>query len=176
MSYSRILAGIVLLATLAACGVGEPRYRVISRAALGLEGVPDAEQILIMKSRRKLYLLNDGKAFRSYDIGLGFAPTGAKTREGDGRTPEGSYLIDRRNPKSAFYLSLGISYPDASDRAAAALRGEDPGSDIFLHGEAKRNADPNSPDWTAGCISVSNREIEEIWVLVRNGTSIVIQP
>lgn len=175
MAKFRVIAAAILLLSAAGCSF-EPSYRLVSRASLGLQDEPFADHILISKSRRKLYLISNSKAFRSYDISLGFAPVGPKRREGDGRTPEGTYLIDRRNPRSAFHLSLGISYPNAADRAAARRRGVDPGGDIFVHGRPKRNADPDSPDWTAGCISVTDREIEEIWVLVRDGTPITIRP
>ena len=64
-----------------------------------------------------------------------FSPKGTKPREGDGRTPEGTYFIDRKNPASQFYLSLGISYPNSEDRRLADERGVDPGGDIFIHGQ-----------------------------------------
>ncbi len=136
---------------------------------------PEVTRVVIMKSDRKLYLLHEQEVLRSYDIDLGFAPEGHKQVEGDGRTPEGRYFIDRRNPDSAFHLSLGISYPNARDRARAAAMGKSPGGDIFIHG-GPRPIDPDGPDWTAGCISVSDREIEEIYAMVPLGTIIDILP
>ncbi len=133
-----------------------------------------ADMVVIFKSSRRLVLYSHGQPFRDYNIGLGWAPTGDKAVQGDGRTPEGSYYINRRNPNSAYHLSLGISYPDPSQRAAAAADGRDPGGDIFIHGgQGKRR---QRGDWTAGCIAVSDREIEEIWQLVPNGALVVIQP
>ncbi len=133
-----------------------------------------ADMVVIFKSSRRLVLYSHGQPFRDYDIGLGWAPTGDKAVQGDGRTPEGSYYINRRNPNSAYHLSLGISYPDPNQRAAAAADGRDPGGDIFIHGgQGKRR---QRGDWTAGCIAVSDREIEEIWQLVPNGALVVIQP
>ena len=95
---------------------------------------PEVTQILIDKSDRKMWLLNKDTVLRTFDIDLGFNPVGHKVFEGDGRTPEGNYTIDRRNPNSAFYLSIGISYPNDQDRAKAAALGKSPGGDIFIHG------------------------------------------
>ena len=100
----------------------------------------------------------------------------AGPRQGDGRTPEGVFRIDRRNDRSAYHLSLGLDYPRAQDRARAAAGGYDPGGDIMIHGQP--NALPDGAvlkgDWTAGCIAVSDDEMEEIWTLVPTGTPIVI--
>jgi len=138
-----------------------------------------AEFLVIFKSKRRLglYYALDGKPvlLRSYYIDLGFSPRGDKSREGDGRTPEGTYYIDRRNPKSAYYLSLGISYPDANDISDARARGVDPGGDIFIHGGPTNVRDRFKRDWTAGCISVTDQEIEEIWESVPLGTPISIR-
>ena len=122
-----------------------------------------------------MYLMHGNKVLKSYDIDLGFTPDGHKEIEGDGRTPEGRYFIDRRNPDSLFHLSLGISYPNNADRAHAASLGKQPGGDIFIHG-ARRPMDPRGADWTAGCISVSNREMERIYSMVQRGTVIDIYP
>ena len=133
-----------------------------------------ADMVVIFKSSRRLVLYSNGRPFRDYNIGLGWAPTGDKEFEGDGRTPEGSYYINRRNPNSAYHLSLGISYPDPNPVAAAAADGRDPGGDIFIHGGLGKRRQRG--DWTAGCIAVSDREIEEIWQLVPDGALVVIQP
>ncbi|MFT6223358.1 MAG: murein L,D-transpeptidase YafK [Paracoccaceae bacterium] len=118
-----------------------------------------------------MYLLNGNSALRTYDFDLGFAPVGHKQIEGDGRTPEGSYLIDRRNPNSSFHLSIGIDYPNARDIAVAEAMGKSPGGEIFIHGQPTLGS-ANGPDWTAGCIAVENPEIEEIYAMVQNGTQI----
>jgi murein L,D-transpeptidase YafK len=137
---------------------------------------PEVTQILVDKSDRKMWLLHENKALKVYDIDLGFAPTGHKFQEGDGRTPEGKYRINRRNPNSAFHLSIGISYPDANDIARAQAAGVSTGGDIFIHGGPRRGKDNNGKDWTAGCISVSNKEMEEIYAMVQDGTLIYIKP
>ncbi|MEM6660054.1 MAG: L,D-transpeptidase family protein, partial [Pseudomonadota bacterium] len=85
------------------------------------------------------------------------------------------YLIDRRNPNSQFHLSLGISYPNARDRAEAARIGKPPGGDIFIHGN-NTGFRTGKADWTWGCIAVTNREMEEVYAMVRNGTPIQINP
>lgn len=136
---------------------------------------PEVTYILVNKEDRQMFLLHDNKVLKEYDIELGFAPIGDKFFEGDGRTPEGRYIIDRRNPNSRFHLSLGISYPNARDRAEAAALGKPPGGDIFIHGTTGRFRN-SGDDWTWGCIAVSDREIEDIYAMVRNGTPIQINP
>lgn len=134
---------------------------------------PVVTKVVVFKGARQLHLLHGKQVLRSYRIGLGFAPVGHKRVEGDGRTPEGLYYIDRRNPDSEFHLSLGISYPNARDVAEARKLGKSPGGDIFIHGRGNP-VDYLIPDWTWGCIAVTNREIEEIYAMVRDGTPIAI--
>ncbi|ARE40644.1 ErfK/YbiS/YcfS/YnhG family protein [Rhodovulum sp. P5] len=136
---------------------------------------PEVTRILVFKDKRKMYLVHHDRALKSYDIDLGSAPVGDKTHEGDGRTPEGRYVIDRRNPNSDYHLSLGISYPNAADIAEARALGKDPGGDIFIHGRSRENRG-KGPDWTAGCISVKDKEMEDIYAMVRLGTVIDIFP
>ncbi len=168
----RAVLSVPLAMGIANVAVAEP---VASSRAL-----PIAEFLVVFKSKRRLglYRAVDGKPelLRSYDVDLGFAPHGDKDEMGDGRTPEGTYFIDRRNENSAFHLSLGISYPNTIDFAEARARGEDPGGDIFIHGGPTRLRHRLKRDWTAGCIAVSNAEIEEIWDMVPLGTVIVIRP
>lgn len=136
---------------------------------------PAVTQIVVSKSQRKMFLLHQKEVLKSYRVDLGFTPDGHKQFKGDGKTPEGRYYIDRRNPRSLFHLSLGISYPNAADVAYAEENEREPGGDIFIHG-ARRKQDPRGRDWTAGCISVKDKEIEEIWLMVRDGTVIDILP
>ncbi|MEM8554424.1 MAG: L,D-transpeptidase family protein [Pseudomonadota bacterium] len=139
--------------------------------------VPDGHQVTqlyVSKSDRKLYLLSGEETLKVYDIELGFEPEGHKTERGDGKTPEGLYFIDRRNPESDFHLSLGISYPNTVDRANAKSNGVHPGGDIFIHGQDPDGNDPG--DWTAGCIAVSNADMEEIFAAVQTWTPIYIVP
>ncbi len=134
---------------------------------------PEVTKIAVFKNSRRMYLMHNETAIRGYEIDLGFAPSGDKKIEGDGKTPEGAYYIDRRNPNSRFHLSLGISYPNARDIAEARALGHSPGGDIFIHGRGT----PVSllkRDWTWGCVAVTNEEIEEIYAMVRTGTPITI--
>lgn len=133
---------------------------------------PPVTGLVAYKGQRRLYLMNDSTVLRDFRFQLGFAPEGHKRFEGDGKTPEGGYWIDRRNPNSAYHLSIGISYPNAADRAYAAQHGRLPGGDIFIHGTPPEKE--REPDWTAGCIAVTNREIEDIYAMVPNGVPIWI--
>ncbi len=135
---------------------------------------PEVTRIEVHKSTRQMYLFHHDEVLEAYEFELGFAPVGDKYVEGDGRTPEGRYYIDRRNPNSSFYLSLGISYPNAEDRAEAAALGQSPGGDIFIHGTPR--AFRRTDDWTWGCIAVTNAEMRQIYAMVENGTVIDIFP
>lgn len=139
-----------------------------------------ADYILVEKAARRLTLMHKGEVIRTYRIVLGGNPIGDKASQGDDRTPEGRYVIDRKNPKSQFYLSLGISYPDASDRAEAKRRGVKPGGDIMIHGTPDYIEPLYTvgvfPDWTRGCIALPNKEMEEVFKLVSIGTAIEIKP
>lgn len=136
------------------------------------------DRILIEKAARRLTVFRDGVALRTYPVALGFAPEGDKVRQGDGRTPEGMFRIDRRNAQSKFHLSLGIDYPQPDDLIRASTGGYSPGGDIFIHGQ------PNAffgkatlrHDWTEGCIAVSDAEIEELWRVTSIGTQVEIRP
>jgi murein L,D-transpeptidase YafK len=137
---------------------------------------PEITQILVDKSERKMYLLNGNKSVKKFKIDLGFGPEGHKSEQGDGRTPEGLYFIDRNNDNSRYFLSLGINYPNAEDIARAEAAGIDPGGDIFIHGGPRYNGERGKPDWTAGCISVSDKDMGWIYSMVKVGTPIFIKP
>jgi murein L,D-transpeptidase YafK len=139
-----------------------------------------ADRILVEKAARRLTLFDGLTPLKQYAIALGRSPVGPKQREGDGRTPEGTYFIDRRKSNSAFHRALHVSYPSVADTTKAAGVGFSPGGDIMIHG--LRNglgwlgAIHRSADWTAGCIAVTNAQIEEIWQAVPNGVPIEIRP
>jgi murein L,D-transpeptidase YafK len=137
---------------------------------------PKVTHIQVQKDRRVMYLLSDRDVLKSYKVQLGFTARGPKRHRGDGRTPEGRYFINRRNPNSDFYLSIGISYPNSRDVAWAAERGLDPGGDIFIHGWGDTPKAAHREDWTAGCIAVTDREMYEIYLMVQNGTIVDILP
>lgn len=135
---------------------------------------PVITKIEVHKDARRMYLLSGPTVIKSYKIKLGGNPVGHKQFEGDGKTPEGAYVITHRNPNSAYHLSLGISYPNQADIEFAKAAGKKPGGDIFIHGGPREKT--RGRDWTAGCIAVSDRQIEEIYAMVRPGTPIHIFP
>ena len=136
------------------------------------------DRILIEKGARRLTVYQDGKRVREYRIALGFTPDGDKVRQGDGKTPEGIYKIDRRNDRSKFHLSLGINYPQPEDRARAKKGGYSPGGDIFIHGQPNQIADGYrvKGDWTEGCVAIDNHQIEELFAATPMGTEVEIRP
>ena len=140
--------------------------------------------IEVFKSQRILQLKHQQEVIRSYPMRLGFDPIGHKQFEGDGKTPEGTYSIDWRNPQSAYYKSLHISYPNKVDRSYAQQQGQSAGGDVMIHGTVPTRATslPASEsymprkDWTLGCIAVTNSDMDEIWQLVTDHTLILIHP
>jgi murein L,D-transpeptidase YafK len=139
-----------------------------------------ADLVVVHKAARRLELYRGGVLLRSFAVSLGPHPKGPKQQEGDGRTPEGEYRIDYRKPDSAFYRALHISYPGPADVAAARSRGVSPGGLVMIHGE-KNGLSPQQAarlpaDWTDGCIAVTDREMDEIWRAVPDGTKIIITP
>ena len=163
----RVLRLIVLLCAmlaLASCGASKfKRYNG-----------PDVTSVQIHKTDRKMFLLHDDKVLKSYDMALGFAPVGHKQVEGDGKTPEGTYTISHKNPDSTYHLSLRINYPNDQDRAYAKSIGKPPGGDIFIHGGPRQKV--YQRDWTAGCIAVSDKQIEVIYSMIKPGTPVHILP
>lgn len=145
-----------------------------------LENQHQVTRIVVHKAQHEMLLYNGNDIVRAYAIALGKGGLPPKEREGDNRTPEGNYTIISHNPRSAFHLSLRISYPNDEDKKRAAQTGYNPGSDIMIHG--LRNGfgwlgdQHRLNDWTAGCIAVTNKEIEEIWSLVPDGAPIEIGP
>jgi len=139
-----------------------------------------ADRVVVLKKERTLQLLSQGKVVKTYQVALGGDPVGPKTRQGDHKTPEGVYVLDSRNAHSQFHKSIHISYPNASDRAAARRNGVSPGGDVFVHGLPNGygwvGAGHRARDWTDGCIAVTNEEIEEMWMAVTDGTPIEIRP
>lgn len=145
-----------------------------------LTQLPAATEVVVHKAQRRLELWQGSRLLRSYRISLGLNPVGHKQREGDFKTPEGRYILDMRNPRSEFFLSVRVSYPDSRDVARARKAGVAPGGAIMVHGLPN---DPRWPpehyareDWTDGCIALSNADMMEVWMLVADGTPIDIRP
>jgi murein L,D-transpeptidase YafK len=167
---ARGAGAVLLVAGLAACGT----YQTTP-------STPFADRVVIEKGKRQMHLMQNGTALRSYRVALGGDPVGHKTQQGDSRTPEGVYTVDFRRSQSRFNLALRIDYPNARDRQIAAARGVDPGGEIYIHGQPNGGVSParlaqTGPDWTDGCIAVTNREMQEVWAMVRIGTPVEIRP
>lgn len=140
----------------------------------------DIDSVLVNKSDLKMYLLSKGKKVKEYSIALGANPKGHKQQEGDERTPEGKYFLDYKKSDSSFYKAIHISYPNDLDQAKAKEKGVSPGGLIMIHGQKNGlgwlSWASQSFNWTNGCIAVTNKEMDEIWSLVKVGTPIEIQP
>jgi murein L,D-transpeptidase YafK len=140
----------------------------------------EVDQVLVIKSEQKLYLLSGGKRLYEYRVALGANPVGHKQQEGDERTPEGNYVLDYKLSDSAFHKAIHISYPNEIDKANALAKGVDPGGLIMIHGQKNGLGMlawiSQRFNWTNGCIAVTNDEMDEIWGLVKSGTPIEIRP
>lgn len=148
--------------------------------SLQTETLPAVDRVLVKKSERRMYLMHGGNVVRAYRVSLGLSPVGQKEREGDFRTPEGSYRLDLRNPHSDFFLSIKVSYPNEQDVKRARARHWGTGGSIMVHGMPNlMKHDPDyylNHDWTDGCIAVSNSDMVEIWMLVPDDVPIDIVP
>ncbi len=139
-----------------------------------------ADHVVVHKAERRMDLMRGPLVLRTYHIALGMYPQGPKEREGDSRTPEGRYYLTKRNPRSEYFLSILISYPNRADEARARREGWKPGGSVMIHGtpnDLKR--EPRyyeTHDWTDGCISVSDSDMLEIWLMTRPDTPIDILP
>jgi len=175
---------------------GTSTSRGISREPrdTGALSVPlQSPRILVKKAERKLFLYSGDKLVLTYHIGLGLSPVGDKVRQGDRRTPEGDFYIFTKNDKSAFYLSLGLSYPNvahakrglrdnlitkeqydtiiqALDAGKAPPQNTRLGGDIYIHGNGARS------DWTWGCVALEDEDIRELFNAVAVGTPVTIKP
>ncbi len=159
---------------------GTMSVAALRRATLSSPGLTKADQIVVYKTKRLMYLMKNGRILKKYRVALGKSPVGHKIEWGDNRTPEGKYRIDLKNPESAYFLSLRISYPDTSDSDVAAALQTNPGNWIMIHGMPNdRSPDmvghPDR-DWTNGCIALTNAEMSQVWRMVDVGTAISIWP
>ena len=136
------------------------------------------DKLVVRKSERKMEAYSEGNLIKTYDIALGKDPVGHKQFEGDNKTPEGIYIINDRNPRSAYYKNLGVSYPNATDKANALKLGKSPGADIKIHGLRNYRGYMGKlhkmKDWTAGCIAVTNDEMDELYATVKQNAEIEI--
>ncbi len=160
-----------------------PALSLSAEEAYPLGALPEGlffERLLLEKKQRRLTAYYAGRAVRVYLVALGPNPAGPKEAAGDGRTPEGNYIIDSKNPKSAYYKSLGFSYPDKADKERALARQLNPGGGVGIHGLAPRFAGLGAAhrltDWTCGCAALSNPEMDEFYARTPVGTPITIAP
>lgn len=178
MRLSKIVLTAVAFACTAALASAAPGVgRVPLRADPHL---PHVQYVLVKKSARRLYLMNGDKVVRVFKIHLGLEPKGPKERAGDFRTPVGWYRLVRRDPRSEFFLSIQISYPDRAERESARAHDWNPGGEIMIHGLPNRLNSPLSyyqdSDWTDGCIAVSDADMMQIWMMTHDGMRIDIKP
>ena len=168
--FLKLMLGGASLLAIASCSTTDPKFKTYSG--------PPVTRIDVFKSRRVMTFYSGTTPIKSYNFGLGYAPVGNKEYEGDGKTPEGIYKIDRRNDRSKFHLSLGINYPQPEDRARAKKGGYSPGGDIFIHGQPNQIADGYrvKGDWTEGCVAIDNHQIEELFAATPMGTEVEIRP
>jgi len=184
MNFIKLAAGCVL-----ACSAGGvladgaptlPGAQPATMMRSPLESLPVVDRVVVHKSERRLALMHGGNVVRAYHVELGLAPAGQKERSGDFRTPEGSYRLERRNPRSDYFLSIKVSYPNQADLRRARARHWDSGGSIMIHGLPnllKHDVDYyETHDWTDGCIAVSNADMVEIWMLTPDGVPIDILP
>lgn len=173
-SLNRRNASLAIIAALAACG--KSRTAPVDAPTFKRYSGPPVTQVLVYKGQRRMHLLNGQSVLKSYSFGLGNQPSGHKQFEGDGKTPEGLYYIDRFNPRSSFHLSVGISYPNDKDRAYAAQFGKSAGGDIMFHGRGPiGNAfAPRNPDWTAGCLALTDHEMEDLYAMLQPGVPVML--
>jgi len=168
---------IILAALIAICAFALYFYAHHNRNPLAAGTTID--RILVQKSARKLSIFRNGKQIKAYRVALGRNPMGAKQEEGDMKTPEGMYKIDGRNPQSSFHLALHVSYPSDEDGKRAGAQGVSAGSDIMIHGIRNGRgwvgAFHRWNDWTAGCIALTDEEIEELSRVTPDRTTIEIR-
>lgn len=154
--------------------------RAVSGLTIPIVSMPQADAIIVHKGERRLYLMRHGQVLRSYRIALGLDPQGPKERAGDFRTPEGHYLLTRRNPRSDYFLSIQVSYPNEDDVRRADRAHVDPGGSIMVHGLPNTLSHKPSyyakSDWTDGCIALSDSDMVEVWLMTRDNTPIEILP
>jgi murein L,D-transpeptidase YafK len=174
--YRKLLISIVLAGLLAPLAGADSLAALAGPAGM----IQPVDRVVVDKSSRRMELYRGGAVVASYKVSLGLVPTGQKQREGDFRTPEGSYRLTRRNAQSDFFLAVQVSYPEAADLALARKNGWAPGGAIMVHGlpnylRYSRNR-YLSTDWTDGCIALSNEDMLDFWLLTGLGTPIEIRP
>lgn len=175
-SRMRFLAIFVVTAAAAAGGLWGYAHAPDERP---LAAETKADRIVVEKTARRMTLFSGGAALKTYRVAIGRGDPGQKQQEGDRRTPEGVYRITGRNPDSVAHLSLRISYPEPQQVLAAAAKGVPPGGDIMIHGIMNGwgwiGRLHRLVNWTQGCVAVTDREMDELWRAVPDGTPVEIR-
>jgi len=158
-----------------------PLFLFANTASLSESKDIKADLVTVVKSDRKMYLSNNGKILKIYNIALGGNPVGHKKVQGDQKTPEGYYRLDYLKQKSSFYKALHVSYPNTQDCCDARKAGKSPGGSIMIHGQPNnlglfKSWIEKRKDWTAGCIALLNSDMDEVLKFVKVGTPIHIKP
>jgi murein L,D-transpeptidase YafK len=176
-----LIVGMLCAAAAAyADGSAETAQPVALRPSPAVDPLPIVDHVVVRKAQRRLVLMHGGNVVRSYHVSLGLNPIGQKERSGDFRTPEGTYRLERRNPRSDYFLSIKVSYPNETDLKRARAHHWDTGGSIMIHGLP--NWLKHQPeyyernDWTDGCIALSNADMTEIWMLIPDDVPIDILP
>jgi murein L,D-transpeptidase YafK len=179
-SISGQLLITALLAATAFCAQADTLPQTERVTMRTTENLPVVDRVVVRKAERKLILMHGDTMVRAYKVALGLNPIGTKERSGDFRTPEGTYRLIRRNPRSDFFLSMQVSYPNDADLKHARRNHWDTGGSIMIHGLPNQlKHDPSyyeNVDWTDGCIAVSNSDMLEIWLLTPDNAPIEILP
>jgi murein L,D-transpeptidase YafK len=174
--YRKLLISMILAVVFAPPAMADSMAALAGPAGM----LQPVDRVIVHKGGRKMELYRDGTLIASYRVSLGLVPSGQKQREGDFRTPEGSYRLTRRNAQSDFFLAVQVSYPEPADIAMARRNGWAPGGSIMVHGLPNYLKYPRerylSSDWTDGCIALSNEDMLDFWLLTGQGTPIEIRP
>lgn len=157
---------------------------LIALVIFGIYGLayaePFADLVRVSKAEHKLQVISAGKVLFEFQVALGGNPIGHKTQEGDGKTPEGAYILDYKKPDSAFHKAIHISYPNANDISSAKARGVNPGGQVMIHGQRNNfgwlSFVSQRFDWTNGCIALHDNDMDTLWSLIREGTKVEILP
>jgi murein L,D-transpeptidase YafK len=165
MAWFRTIRTVVLL-----CLLGAPAAWAKDKAT----------RVVIHKQQRTLVVFQKEKTLATFHVALGFEPVGPKEKQGDGKTPEGTYVLDFKKPNSAYYKAIHVNYPNAQDRLRAKKLGVSPGGDIMIHGQPNgygwAAAATQKTDWTLGCIALTNEDMDALWGWVEPGTPVEILP
>lgn len=181
---NRLVLAAAVFASVAATAIGVKSVATPSSGSSsrnGLVGIEKADLVVVEKHERTLVLFRNGRYIRAFPIALGNHSIGRKQRADDGRTPEGKYVLDRKDPTSDHYKSIGISYPSAYDIAIAKKQHRDiPTGAVVIHGQKPAfkyfSSVTRSLDWTDGSIALSNGDMDAVWAAVDAGTPIEIKP